>query len=72
MSMTSCDRPFPFVVDEHEYNVGLSMRDYIAIKAMQAIVSRKAYFNLENDTKECFEIADALMKESQKEYQNGL
>lgn len=58
---------FPFVVDENQFNTGLSVRDYIAIQAMNGLISRRM-IDPKNDSKLCYEIADAMIKESE----NGL
>ena len=55
---------FPFSVDDGEtvkYMLGMSMRDYFAAKAMQALIDNDGLFS-EIPT-QAYELADAMLKE---------
>lgn len=54
-------RAFPSS-DEATIDLGMTLRDYFAAKAMQALISRED-FEFEDDTWEkAYDVADAMMK----------
>jgi hypothetical protein len=54
---------FPFVAEDHTgmmINMGMTLRDYFAAKAMQTLVSKHSH---EGDvSRNAYKIADAMMK----------
>jgi hypothetical protein len=61
-------KAFPILVENPDKsfscNQGMDLRDYFAAKAMQKMIWEKGQ-DLEN-AKECYAIADAMMKASEK------
>lgn len=65
--MKTYDPAFPSKDDTHFF-YGISRREYIAIKAMQSILTHQSYLSIASDriASEAFELADAMIKESDK------
>lgn len=60
---------FPCAGSEHGYPVaGMSLRDYFAAKAMQALIERYGYERSETDNlAECsYDVADSMLAERAK------
>jgi hypothetical protein len=58
---------FPFVAEDHTgmmINMGMTLRDYFAAKAMQAIVSKEASHVswVDDYANNAYKMADAMMK----------
>ena len=58
---------FPFVAEDHTgmmINMGMTLRDYFAAKAMQAIVSKEVSHVswVDEYAKNAYKMADAMMK----------
>jgi hypothetical protein len=56
---------FPIVVDYGDgvkYQTGMTLRDYFAAKAMQALLGYEES-TLQNDAEVAYQMADAMMKE---------
>ena len=59
---------FPFVAEDESgmmINMGMTLRDYFAAKAMQGFMANKAnpmHFQPENDAAWAYTIADAMLK----------
>ena len=68
--MTDINTPaFPFVAEDHTgmmINMGMTLRDYFAAKAMQGILSGYTHGSIpptESLTPASYKIADAMLKE---------
>ena len=46
---------------------GMSMRDYFAAKAMQAFITRNGIVDLKETAPRCYQVADAMLKERDRE-----
>jgi hypothetical protein len=50
---------FPLVIPpEHSYSTGMTLRDYFAAEAMKEV----SWLSNAGSAKECYEIADAMLK----------
>ena len=65
--MKTYDPAFPSKDDTHFFH-GVSRREYFAIKAMQSLLTHHAYLGsgAEHISSHAFELADAMIKESDK------
>ena len=54
---------FPYVMDaDFEYGTGMTLRDYFAAKAMQAIVSRSDFEFEDSAWGNAYDMADAMLE----------
>lgn len=64
--------PSPYIYQDgklaHYPSQGMSLRDYLAAKAMQAIRTNKVYFNESSESvaRKSYEDADAMLAEREK------
>jgi hypothetical protein len=57
---------FPLVIPpEHSYSTGMTLRDYFAAKAMQALMTRYAYDEKLPDR--AYKVADTMLKAREKQ-----